>query len=149
MRPLPSRERPAAAARHIRVKRSLVLLTAAVALLVGGCGQDSDTRARPETGLRGHARVDGGCPVVEAGESCPARPLSAVVVVTRSGEESAYAEVTSEADGSYELRLPPGEYDVSGRGGDDGTPPFLKPVHVTVAADGLTTLDLMFDSGVR
>lgn len=136
------------------MKRTTRLLAAVAALLAAtllltSCGDSTDAAERYDSGLRGQTRVDGGCPVIREGEPCLDQPLSAVVVVTRKGESTSYAEVTSDDDGSYKLRLPPGEYDVSGHAVDDGPFPFLKPVHVTIHTDEFTTLDLHFDSGIR
>ncbi|MEZ5097114.1 MAG: hypothetical protein R2731_14025 [Nocardioides sp.] len=121
-----------------------------VALSLASCGRATDgAMERYDSGLRGLTWVDGGCPVVREGEDCPAEPLAAVVVVTRVGDASPYAEITSDDGGSYELRLPPGDYVVSGRARNEAPLPILKPQEVTVSAHQFLALDLYFDSGIR
>jgi hypothetical protein len=128
----------------------LVALAAAWCAVValGGCGSEA-VGTTPDSGVRGLVQVDGGCPVLREGETCPARPLAATVTATEVGADTAYAEATSAADGSFELRLPAGDYVLSGTPLAGGPLPYLKPITVRVTAGQLLEIDLLFDSGVR
>lgn len=130
--------------------RRIVLVCAALAVVVSGCGDTSSPDGgSPDAGVRGRALVDGGCPVLTLDEPCPSRPISAEIVATEVGSEDPVATVTSDADGHYELRLPPGTYVVSGKAGDGRPFPFAKPVEVTVRDGAFTWLRVSFDSGIR
>ena len=129
--------------------RRVVLVCAALAAALAGCGDSGSDIASPGSGVRGRALVDGGCPVLTAEKPCPSRPVSAQIVASVKGYEDPAATVTSDADGHYELRLPPGTYVVSGRAGDGRPFPFAKPVEVTVRDGAFTWLRVSFDSGIR
>ena len=93
--------------------------------------------------------VDIGCPVVTVGDPCPSRPVSAEIVVTAPGADEPWGTVVSDADGRFEMRLPPGTSAVPGRAADGGPLPFAKSVEVTVVDGELTWLRVSFDSGIR
>jgi hypothetical protein len=130
--------------------RRIVLFCAALVVVLAGCANSTGGEPRPQdSGIRGRAMVDGGCPVVRKGEPCPSRPLSAEIVVTASGSDTPVATVVSEQDGRFELALPPGTYAVSGRAADGGPLPFAKTVEVTVRDGAFTWQRVSFDSGIR
>jgi hypothetical protein len=66
------------------------------------------------------------------------------VIVFRGGHTA--ATVRSAADGTFRILLLPGTYTVSSQGTGF---PIVKPFDVTVRPHAFTTIDVMFDSGIR
>ncbi|HET7474569.1 MAG TPA: hypothetical protein VFJ97_00925 [Dermatophilaceae bacterium] len=118
-------------------------------LLLAGCaGSYSDTGRAPVTGVSGIALIDGGCPVLRAGTSCPTRPVVARVSVLAEGPDGkAVAEVDTNAAGEFRIGLAPGRYALTGRAADSPTP--AKAVAVVVQSGRVTAVRLVFDSGIR
>jgi hypothetical protein len=85
--------------------------------------------------------------VVVAGNPCPARPISATVVV-QDGMGREVARFTSETDGSFRVPLAPGTYRLGQPAGTQRLPA-LKPVPVTVVVGQYALVDLTFDTGIR
>jgi hypothetical protein len=57
------------------------------------------------------------------------------------------ATVETDADGRFELALPPGTYEVSIV--SESPPPFAKPQTVEVEAGAFTTITVAVDTGIR
>lgn len=129
-----------------RVSLSGVLL----ALALTACGHPSDVAPdRYDSGIRGRAMVDGGCPVIRQDRPCPDKPIPTEIVATPVGSDKPAATGTSDQDGYFELALAPGDYVISGAPAEGATFPFAKPVGVTVSGHAFTWVRVAFDSGIR
>ena len=82
------------------------------------------------TGIVGVVVVVGGCPVDRAEPACAQRPVSVPLVVVGTGTGTVVASVTSRADGTFRVALPPGRYEV--RSTASTGPWMARPVAVPV-----------------
>ena len=100
------------------------------------------------SGLQGHVLAGPTCPVVRVDDpSCDDRPMAGVTVVilTSAGVEA--ARTTTDADGFYAVTLPPGPYVIEPQSVDGMIRgPSLIPV---VIGDGMVTVDVPYDTGIR
>lgn len=124
-----------------RVRLLPLLLGAVVAgSVIVSCGE-------PSSGIAGTTIVDVGCPTQPVGEDCPTRPLPARILVT-DGEGEIVGRALSGEAGEFNLRLPPGEYNILASN-MEGTPlPYAEQVPVTVRAGEVTQVTVEFESGV-
>ena len=123
-----------------RFALALVLVAGAVASC-GGDGAGDGT-----SGIRGQALSGPNCPVEVEGSPCPDVPWEGTVIVieTETGEEFT---VQTDAEGSFELPLEPGSYQVSIV--SESSPPFAKPQTVTVDPGSFTEIVVSVDTGIR
>jgi hypothetical protein len=101
------------------------------------------------SGIVGKAVAGPVCPVVRANDpNCDPRPIPDAVVVVRSLDGAEVARARTDPGGAFQVALPPGSYTV---GGDQtaGFPIAPAPVAVTVVANTQTTVELLFDTGIR
>ena len=98
------------------------------------------------TGFAGTVYRGPVAPVCASNQPCEA-PFSGGFTVQRG--MAGVAAFRSDAQGHFEVRLPPGTYVVV----PDGDAPIISPKaqtrDVTVGASGLTMIDLHFDTGIR
>ena len=121
-----------------------VLLSAASACSSGGAlPVQPGTGGLDKTGLEGTARLGPIQPVCRIGEACDA-PLQAGFTLQQDGQ--VVARFTSDSTGHFLVYAAPGTYVVV-----PDEPIGLGPQtpEVTVEAEGLTHLDLTFDTGIR
>ena len=104
------------------------------------------TSAAQLTGVAGVALAGPACPVEREDEPCPDRPWQgAVVAKTLAGAEVARTE--SNADGRFEMQLPPGEYELIAE--TEGFLPAPISLYVTVVEGHVKQVVLLLDSGIR
>ncbi len=133
--------------------KSLLLYT----LLVGGLGigalacQWNVTGSEPSamtTGLEGRVLRGPMCPGPQPEQGCPDQPFSAWFDVFDDQEKHVTRFQTDE-EGRFEVSLLPGTYTLV----PDPSAPILHPHNqrqtVTVQPDGMTTVTLTFDTGIR
>jgi hypothetical protein len=120
------------------MKRTVLALS--VVTLLAGCASSGSG----DSGIRGLARVGPTCPVEQAGNPCPDRPLATELQVVRGTD--VVATVRSGEDGGFRVALDPGSYTI--RSARPGLPR-LRPVEVTVRPHAFTSVTLTFDSGIR
>ena len=100
------------------------------------------------SGIQGHVMAGPTCPVQKPNDpACADRPMAGVtiVILTAAGNEA--ARTTTDAAGYYAVPLPAGPYTIEPQpveGMVRGSP----TVPVTVG-DGVTTVDIPFDTGIR
>jgi carboxypeptidase family protein len=100
------------------------------------------------SGVQGHVVAGPTCPVEKPNDpACADRPMAGVtiVILTAAGNEA--ARTTTDAHGFYAFTLPPGPYTIEPQpveGMVRGSPPL--PV---VVGEGVTTLDIPYDTGIR
>lgn len=113
-----------------------------LSLLLVACGDPPEATG----GIEGRVSAGPACPVEIEGSPCPPRPWQGTVRAT--GADGSTYETTSDAQGRYALRLPPGSYVVTAITGTSSLPTAI-PAEVTVAKGSLQPLDLEVDTGIR
>ena len=102
------------------------------------------------TGVRGMVTAGPTCPVEREppDPGCAERPVAGAVLVFTDPGGLEVARVTSAADGTFTVELPPGAYHVSAEPVDGlmGTP---GPIDVQVEAGQQTELQVSYDTGIR
>jgi len=100
------------------------------------------------SGIEGHVTAGPTCPVVRPDDpACADRPLEGVtiVVLTAAGNEA--GRTTTDASGYYGITLPSGPYTIEPQpvqGMVHGSPPVP-----AVVGEGVTTVDIPYDTGIR
>lgn len=119
-----------------RVASVMTLLS----LLLVACGPEGTG------GIEGRVLAGPVCPVETEGSPCPPSPWEGTVRAT--GADGSTVETTSDAEGRYSLRLPPGTYVVTAVT-ETASLPAAIPVEVTVVEGSSQVLDLEVDTGIR
>jgi Carboxypeptidase regulatory-like domain len=115
-----------------------------VALALAACGGEGEGDST--SGIRGRALAGPQCPVEIQGSPCPDLPFEGTVIATHTATGEA-STVETDADGRFELALPPGTYEVSIV--TESRPPFAKPQTVEVTPGDYTTITVAVDTGIR
>jgi hypothetical protein len=117
---------------------------ATIALLAGCTGDPAEA---PSTGLTGVVVRGPIQPACQVDAPCEDAPFSAMFAVYRGGGR--VAQFRSDTLGAFTVRLAPGAYRIVP--GPDA--PIIDPAgqarDVAVGAEGLTTVQLSFDTGIR
>jgi hypothetical protein len=121
--------------------RRIVPIIVALAVACGG-----EPTGDGSSGFRGQALAGPQCPVEVGGSPCPALPYEGTVVAIDAASREEHTAET-DADGRFELSLPPGTYEVSIA--SETSPPFAKPQIVTVAPGSFTRVSIAVDTGIR
>lgn len=135
-------------------RRSIFGILALLGVLVfSGCseiGIPIETPT-PPSGIRGVVLLGPTCPGgPDPGANDPVpcvTPYAASLVILDS-EGARVQNVTSDADGKFQVELPPGEYVVTPATGAD-TYPIAQPVSVTVSAGAYVDVQINYDTGIR
>ena len=101
------------------------------------------------SGITGTVMVGPTCPVETdpPQEECADRPLATLVTVFRESDPvRAVAILESDAEGRFEVSLPPDEYIVSA---GESTLPSCPQTLATVESEGYTNIVISCDSGIR
>ena len=130
--------------------RPILLL---VALLLAGCVPGATPRPGGADGtLEVTVTASPVCPVEQdpPDPGCAPRPVEGapIFVQPADGRDIMIAQGTTDADGVVVLRVPPGDYVVSG-GEVSGLMGLPEPTAVSVDAGATSTLDLGYDTGIR
>jgi len=128
------------------VVRAGVLLALALWSVVG-CALSPAT-APPGTGIKGTVTVGPTCPVEQVGQPPCVAPLAATLAITSADDGSVVTRVTSAADGTFTVDVPPGDYVIVPEPGGDPFP-LGAPVGVTVEAGSYAVVEVAYDSGIR
>jgi hypothetical protein len=75
------------------------------------------------------------------------QPYVTTLAITGNDTDVAIARVTTAADGTFRVDLPPGDYTVVPQNGDPY--PIAQPVDVTVVAGAYEPVEINFDPGIR
>ncbi len=122
------------------------LLSFLIVLLLAACAPQIDPSLT--SGIKGQAFIGPGCPVMQEGVPCPDSPYQAkLTVLGRDGR--AVVEVTTDADGKFEIKLPPGDYVLHAENLEGGKLPFAQDMEFTVKPNEFTEIEIYFDSGIR
>jgi hypothetical protein len=135
------------------ISRLVLIGLAALALVLVGCDAPPRPGASPTpnepSGIRGTVLLGPTCPVGEPGSTDPISCLTpyAAQLVILDGDNEVVGRVTSGADGTFEVALPPGDYVITPVGGDPY--PIAQPVPVVVTAGEFTEVQVNYDTGIR
>ncbi|MGH7582485.1 MAG: hypothetical protein ACREL5_04580, partial [Gemmatimonadales bacterium] len=117
-----------------------------VGFLIIACSGNQPTTGSGDTGLEGIVRRGPIMPVCHEGEPCDA-PFSASFEV-RTGQH-VIARFQSDSTGHFSLKLAAGMYQIVPAPGAPLLGPTQQLHDVTVGADGITHVELVFDTGIR
>jgi hypothetical protein len=120
---------------------------AAIALAATATACAGSSAAQSRTGVvSGTVLSAPSCPVEGAGTPCPPRSVPGADVTAARGSKT-IAHVTADADGRFRIQLDAGDYTITARVvGGIGS---MASSRVTVPADGVATVTLTVDSGIR
>ena len=115
-----------------------------VLVMVTACAPSQATAK--DSGVEGRVTIGPMCPVVRSDQPCPDQPYQATLTVrTPAGKK--IAQVKSDVDGLYRLALPPGDYIMHPESPE--VMPNAPDQPFTVIAGQFTTVDIIYDSGIR
>ena len=115
----------------------LLVLTASCSASASGSG---------DSGIEGYAHIGPMCPVAREGEECPDAPYQAAFsVFDASGREVSTFE--SDEEGYFKVDLAPGTYTVQAEPTRGIT--HAEPQEVIIEEGGYTSVEMLFDSGIR
>jgi hypothetical protein len=132
----------------------LALLIASASLVLAGCG-DGGSVGRPDdqpaSGISGQVLLGPQCPVESVDEPCDDVPAADVLVTVSEqipgesyGAGERVATTRTDADGAFELALPPGAYVVTADAGMS-----CELMDARVVAGEHTTVEVPCDTGIR
>ena len=120
----------------------------ALALLAVGLAAACGGASRPTGLLEGSVTVGPVQPVEQIGGGSNARPYAAVIdIETPDGD--AVATVESGSDGRFSVRLEESAYRLVPRSPKGRPFPMAKPLDTSVTAGKTTTVEILYDSGIR
>ncbi len=88
-------------------------------------------------------------PASHPGDPNEAPFAGATLQIAPAGGGAAAQTVTSGADGTFSISLPPGQYQIVPQSPNGSTLPHADPVLVTVTADHTTVVQINYDTGIR
>jgi hypothetical protein len=115
-----------------------------------GAGGSTGSGGLPagSTGIEGRVIAGPTCPVVRPNDpACDDRPLPGVTVIVLTAAGTEAARTTTDADGFYAIPLPSGPYTIEPQP-VEGMMRGSSPIDVVVG-DGVVTLDIPYDTGIR
>jgi hypothetical protein len=115
-------------------------------LVLAGCLAPGAT---DDSGIFGVATMGPTCPVERdpPDPNCADRPYAGELIAT-STDRATSKRFTTDAEGRFNVTLPPGTYFV-GRSSESGTPPTCASDDIVVTARGWTPVDVSCDTGIR
>jgi len=112
--------------------------------LLAACGPSSTPNST--SGVEGHVTVGPTCPVVQIDNPCPDKPYQATLsILDKRGKN--ILKFQTDANGYYHTQLAPGDYIL--RPESPGVMPHAPEQPFTVSPDEFTTVDVVYDSGIR
>jgi hypothetical protein len=127
------------------------LVVLSVVVLLAACGGDGgvSTTVPGIFAVSGYAHAGPVCPVETTPPDplCEDRAVAGAVIRVLASDGSVVAEATTEADGTFTVGLPAGEYTIVAQPVDGllGTP---APIELTVVGE-VSGVDLAYDTGIR
>jgi hypothetical protein len=99
-------------------------------------------------GIAGRALAGPTCPVVRVGDpACNDRPVSGATILIRDAAGTVVAQMTTDADGRFQVGLPPGPYRIEPQP-VEGLMGTANTLDVTVGAT-YKVVDISYDTGIR
>ncbi len=124
------------------LKKSLLLLL--FFLFLSSCGPTSTPA--PTSGVEGHVTIGPTCPVENVSDPCPDKPYQATLTVLNL-QGKKVTQFQTDANGYYHVALNPGDYVMHPE--SPNVMPHAAEQNFTVQANLFTTLDIVYDSGIR
>lgn len=106
----------------------------------------ADATRQGASGIEGRVTIEPTCPVQRIDSPCPDRPYEATMAILDASRRQV-ASVRSGADGRFRMLLPPGDYTLVPQ--TTNTPPTAREQTVIVVDRAFTTVQIVFDSGIR
>lgn len=120
--------------------------------LLAACAQATQTPSQApteppaESGIEGQSTIGPACPVVKIDEPCPDQPYQATLsVLDSSGNQ--VTQFTTDENGQFRINLAPGEYILHAE--LTSVMPTAEDVPFTVSSGQFTTVNIVYDSGIR
>jgi hypothetical protein len=103
-----------------------------------------------QTGIRGNVTLGPTCPVEMPGQPPCVEPLEASLRI-ECPDGADIRTIRSAADGTFEIRLPPGDFVIVPLPVQPGSPfpSAPAPVSIAVPADGFVEVQIAYDTGIR
>jgi hypothetical protein len=122
--------------------------------LLSGCGSTSGDSS-PASRIRGRLTLGPGCAVQQDSRDCPDQAISGQVTArvapaskqTTGSDTAIVAETSTDADGGFELAVPPGDYILEAT--TTATRFGCTPLRVHVGSDEVREVALRCDTGIR
>ncbi len=121
-----------------------LLLALVFFLAISGCGPSST--ATPNSGIEGHVTIGPTCPVQRIDNPCPDKAYQATLTVL-TPERKKVLQFQTDADGVFQVALEPGEYILHPE--SPNVMPHAQEQPFTVEVGKFTTVDVVYDSGIR
>lgn len=113
-------------------------------IFLAGCGPSST--AALTSGVEGQVTIGPTCPVEQLNDPCPDKPFQATLAVLDTHGKKVM-QFQTDASGYYHMALTPGNYLMHPE--SPGVMPHASEQPFIVQADQFTTLDIVYDSGIR
>ncbi|MGH7679462.1 MAG: hypothetical protein ACRENU_13410, partial [Gemmatimonadaceae bacterium] len=117
-----------------------------VAVAAAGSAWSCTNSVAVSTGLTGTVLRGPVTPVCQVGVPCDA-PFAASFEVRRNGQR--VATFSSDAQGHFQVRLAPGQYLIVPAANAPLMNPSAQSKTADVGSEGLTAIELLFDTGIR
>ena len=101
------------------------------------------------SGIEGMVTIGPSRPEIQESTSGTDKPFEATIVIKDAATERQVAIVQSAANGQFSIELPPGEYILEPASPRPFVPPYAKTQSVTVQEGQITTVNVVYDSGIR
>lgn len=126
-----------------------LLLTLSLAgAACAGPGSAGSGGATASSGIRGTVMVSPACPVEQAGNPCPPRPMRGATVIVTDAQGNRVMSVSTDARGRFRATVAPGRYVLTVEA--SGQPiARARPVEVRVPASGFVHASIAVDVGIR
>jgi len=99
-----------------------------------------------DSGVEGVVTIGPMCPVMQEGVPCPDQPYQAeLTILTKSGRK--VIQFQTAEDGSFRVELTAGEYVLHPE--SPGSLPYAEEIPFSVEEHQFTTLEIIYDSGIR
>ncbi len=101
------------------------------------------------SGIEGTVIIGPSQPETSRSSSEAGKPFETTILIKDSTTERQVAVVQAATDGTFSIALPPGEYIVEPESPRPFVPPFAEAQTVTVHEGQITTITIVYDSGIR
>ena len=109
----------------------------------------SENAQQPASGIEGVVTIKPVCPEAQDLDPCENEPYETTLVIKEMESRAVMATVQTAADGTFRVSLPPGEYLVEPQEPESFVAPFADPQRVTVREGEFSTVEVVYDSGIR
>jgi hypothetical protein len=115
-------------------------------LVLAGCASLPGPVAT-DSGIEGRVTIGPMCPVVQIGNPCPDKPYQATLTVLTSTSLHKVIQFQTDANGYFRVGLAPGTYILHPE--SPNVMPYAADIPFEVDAHLFTTLNVIYDSGIR